>query len=1377
MATFTLTSDGVAYPTLQDALSHATNRDFVTIAISDDEVLTGYVNVYTTYYNYVSGGLLGWDITGGTIAGNTSDGNGLINGKRSTTVTNVTMDRNYGATGGAVMLSGTAPLNVSHSTFTGNTANSGGAIGAPYGQTVSVFDSTFSQNVALSGSNGGGAIYTCRGLTIGRTAFSDNRVTTNGGAIYVERDGGYATSVFDSMFTDNTAAGYGGAVYLSGASSAVEFSGTTFSGNSANKGGAFYTKCSVALQPQTGGTRTVFADNRSRDDGGAIYVESGTVEITDVVLASNYAAGAGGAIFVVSSGTADISGATFAGNTTAAHGGAVYAADGITVTDSLFLNNQAPNSNRDAGALYLAAGTSTVSGSTFTGNIAGNFAGAIYFTGSGATVSRSVFDRNAGLYGGAIAISADSFVAHIVGSTFAGNAATGHSGAIFVNVGTADISGSTFGGNFVSGNGGALTTGARYNSNTGFFTITANGADRTVFDGNTSTASGGAIYQAYNGGTNSISGADFTSNSAATGGAIYLLNGALSISDAAFCSNTADNGGAIWSKQNIEIDNSTFSGNAAAARGAALYLYENTAAITDSIFSGNSAATGGGAIYVNGGRITLSDSVVFADNRSGDDGGAVFVNSSGTAEITDVVLSRNYSAGAGGAVFVNSSGTAEITGATLTGNTSNANGGAIYAASGVTVTDSLFLNNQSPNSTRDAGALYLSAGDSTVSGTTFTGNIAGSYAGALYLGGSGATVSRSVFDRNISTSGGAIAISANSLVAHIVGSTFAGNISTEHSGAVFINVGTADISGSTLGGNFASGDGGALTTGSRSISNAGYFTITANGADRTVFDGNTSTATGGAIYQGYTGGTNSICGADFIGNNAVSGGAISLRNGALSISNASFRDNTATNGGAIYSRMDLTISNSVFSENSANYGAALYLYGGTAEITDCVIFGNTARNGAVFQSAATGKAYISGTTFTGNTGNAVFNHTGYLSVSGSLFLGGEDSGDAIDNRGTAGITGSTFATAKDTVANTGTLTFTGTNHLNASVTGTGTFNVTDGTLIFGNAAAIDVAGLTLSGNNAVTFGGTGTVNFTSQSLANVSITVSSAVLPAEGESFTIATGIASLTDAVITIDGTTPVNLNGTTEFGGGTYTFTYEDSSLAVSQQFNTYDTVYAVLNGATEVVIDGETVSLTGNNAYDSVATAKSHLNPGGQLVIVGAEIVSGVDGTRTMLVDGTFNGNVYLTNGATFSDRTDLNVKMERVTMPTAGKNMYVIYTNNIPGGNVDLTITDSDFVGDISLTSANTGVTLCNDVTYVITDTHVAGGVYGGGSDANPIIAGDVNITLTGSTAGKIIGDRANRMEATQSITVTLAGSTVGSVAKFDYGEDYQYVLAA
>ena len=391
------------------------------------------------------------------------------------------------------------------------------------------------------------------------------------------------------------------------------------------------------------------------------------------------------------------------------HGGAIKAYGGgiVSAQDSLFVDNKANGIGQAGGAIALVDfyGTSTITGSTFSGNEA-YFGGAVQQNRGILTVTGSLFANNrtsgetttsypTGNGGGAIELHQGAATT-ITGCTFAENTANS-GGAIFNDtfnnaVCTAEISGSTFSGNTADYQGGAIYNYAIMSVADSVFS----GNSVIETESNTYTSFGGAVANTKNG-TMTITGGTFSANSAVQGGAIATFidygssdSADLTVSGATFTDNAAMYGGGIYIQTGM-TDSTT---------------------VSDTDFSGNAASYGGGAICQCFGPLTVTGGT-FTANSAANDGGAIAVWDSG-----------NTASG--------------ISGATFDSNTA-LYGGAIshtWASAALTVKDCNFTGNGG-ETTEQGGAIWNDANSTgvvTVSGCTFSGNSAKS-GGAVWNAG------------------------------------------------------------------------------------------------------------------------------------------------------------------------------------------------------------------------------------------------------------------------------------------------------------------------------------------------------------------------------------------------------------------------------------------------------------------------------------------------------------------------------------------------------------------------------------------------------------------------------------------------------------------
>ena len=376
---------------------------------------------------------------------------------------------------------------VSNCWFEGNTANSqGGALYIQDADGLDIIGCTFPTNQATT--QGGhawvdvNAGYTCNiigshftngaaGQDGGAIAFrsvneNDTHIISNctfngnvagtgsghdGGAIYAEEGG--SLTVSDTVFTNNTAGGHGGAIALNGtdngmylvADSTVDF----FNNVAGQDGGAIY------IDARGKGTHILdgctVVGNSAGSDGGAFVVKNTTgFEIKNITFPEHTAtAGVGGhlQVSVYNNGNVGlIENCTFEDGTAGTDGGSIRIdtrniSSTYIITNCTFDGNVAGTGNgHDGGAIYAEEGNLlTVSDTVFTNNTAGGHGGAIALNGTDngmylvADSTVDFFNNVAGQDGGAIYIDARGKGTHILdGCTVVGNSAGSDGGAFVV---------------------------------------------------------------------------------------------------------------------------------------------------------------------------------------------------------------------------------------------------------------------------------------------------------------------------------------------------------------------------------------------------------------------------------------------------------------------------------------------------------------------------------------------------------------------------------------------------------------------------------------------------------------------------------------------------------------------------------------------------------------------------------------------------------------------------------------------------------------------------------------------------------------------------------------------------------------------------------
>jgi hypothetical protein len=295
-------------------------------------------------------------ITDSTINGNSagSTGGGISGG--TLTVTGCTLSDNSAAFFGGGIEGGT--ITVTGSALSGNTAdggggiysfggtitvtgctlsrNSGNAIFLEEGGHLTVTDSTISDNTFIEASGGG--INSEGDLTVTRSTISGNSATYLGGGIYIA--GIANATITDSIISGNTAISgslnpYGGGIYNSGV---LTLTGSTLSGNTADRGGGLYNNTGTAIVSDCTITRNSAIDGEA---GGIDNV--GSMTVTGSILSGNSSTESGGGI--ASFGPLMVTDCTLGGNSAASGGGiynsSLYGPPVLTIADSILSGNTA----------------------------------------------------------------------------------------------------------------------------------------------------------------------------------------------------------------------------------------------------------------------------------------------------------------------------------------------------------------------------------------------------------------------------------------------------------------------------------------------------------------------------------------------------------------------------------------------------------------------------------------------------------------------------------------------------------------------------------------------------------------------------------------------------------------------------------------------------------------------------------------------------------------------------------------------------------------------------------------------------------------------------------------------------------------------------
>jgi hypothetical protein len=257
----------------------------------------------------------------------------------------------------------------------------------------------------------------------------------------------------------------------------------------------------------------------------------------------------------------------------------------------------------------------------------------------------------------------------------------------------------------------------------------------------------------------------------ANGGGIYSTGGAMTLAGATIANNQAMGGrGGDSSNYNY------YAGNGGSASGAGLYASGGSLDISDSRIANNQATGGRGG---DGGFTYLSGTFFLGGAGGVAQGGGLYVNGGSLTLASSTIASNQgtggpagvngtlgYSAG-GGVYIVSNVGTPTVTGSTLSGNSAGSGpgnfgyGGGIYTSGTLTVSNSTLSGNTASggNFGNDGGygGGIYNLGTLAVSNSTLSGNSATYLGGGIYNDGT-LTVSNSTLSGNSASYGGGIYI-------------------------------------------------------------------------------------------------------------------------------------------------------------------------------------------------------------------------------------------------------------------------------------------------------------------------------------------------------------------------------------------------------------------------------------------------------------------------------------------------------------------------------------------------------------------------------------------------------------------------------------------
>lgn len=325
----------------------------------------------------------------------------------------------------------------------------------------------------------------------------------------------------------------------------------------------------------------------------------------------------------------------------------------------------------------------------------------------------------------------------------------------------------------------------------------------------------------------------------------------------------------------------------------------------------------GGAIRTAG-RLSLTRVRIVKSTVTGTGAGGGIFNDGAGVLLRSSQVNRNSASGAGGAIAAQG-GTTLLRDTRVLVNSAGRGGGLHVVAGGTLDVRGSYVERNS--SATDGGGLHVEAAQARFDAGSISHNHAGGAAGGVFNDRGAVVIDGAEVRRNTAAraGGGVTAIAGTTTLAHV---QLRENRGATGGGLHLAGGGRAQIDGSVLQDNNAASSGGALWADSGAVAITGATYLVVN----TAAGGGTQEG-GGAIFNG--GARIEIDGGPVAGNRAAGAGAA---------------------GGAILNRAGrLVVHDGDISRNAASRaGGAIAIVGGSVDVEDCAIDGNTAaRGGAV----------------------------------------------------------------------------------------------------------------------------------------------------------------------------------------------------------------------------------------------------------------------------------------------------------------------------------------------------------------------------------------------------------------------------------------------
>ncbi|KAK3254481.1 hypothetical protein CYMTET_36303 [Cymbomonas tetramitiformis] len=870
-----------------------------------------------------------------------------------------------------------------------NSALNGGVVYAPYSGNINITGSSILQNTAEV--NGGAVDAGGSGaITIADSALRDNNAEY-GGVVNVA--GGVDVIIARSNMAHNLADSEGGVVMRADGGGDIVVTGSNMLQNLAPYGGV--------VSGRGSGSISIATSHMIQQDaygGGVVHFDgSGDITIADSYMTLNLVADKGCVAFARGSCGIAITGSVMVNNTAFLEGGVVCVAGGgdITITDSIMTNNSARNGGvayggeggivitdsimtqnaaNNGGVVYQdsnVGGFISISGSNMTRNFAGSFGAVAYFSpvlelisaisitdshmaqhsaGYGAiygeldtTLTDSIFTHNSAEVDGGVAHVGANLV--IIGSNLSQNSAMQYGGVAYL-LGDTSYSLTIARSNLTRNSakiGGAV-----------FIYAYEVMIDNSCLGYNTAFEVAGGMKFEYSNVT--IRESSMYKNEAleSDGGALESVYTSLTISGSSCIGNSAGGqGGCLHSVEgHVDVDNTTFTGNAAMYGGAVSVLASTLKARDGTVLESNQATVSGGGLYCTQDATVHALANISVSSNLAELGGGIFIGApcsvqflvggvirgnTATKEGGGVVLQTSYSPSsqatlyaqhlqldsnqvmefAGGGMSASSHSVVELRNARLTNNIAqNGNGGAIYAVeSRILVADFSVLTENVANGNGGA-AFLINSVTFELDSSEITANVAREKGGGLEVrNGSALTISNnSRISRNVAVEGAAI----NSIAADLslAASVIQGNSASARTGGVRLYQGSV-LEMEAVAAEGQQGSALLVGDGSYASINTSHFTANAAAPEEEEASGALLSERGSSVV---------LHQCRFEGNSGPAAAAAHL-SGNVTIAQSNFTQNAASTYAPVYIHLqgDVVLDGLNFWNNSGVNGGAMYL--------------------------------------------------------------------------------------------------------------------------------------------------------------------------------------------------------------------------------------------------------------------------------------------------------------------------------------------------------------------------------------------------------------------------------------------------------------------